>query len=233
MVRHQVINKCIDIIRAAGQDSISYCEIGVDSPNNTFNHVRANYKVAVDPYNDDTRCHAWSEDNKHLLMQDIKGDFRRQTSDEYFNSIDLNTTSHSVIFIDGLHLEEQVDRDIRNSLLAVGGKKWLILVDDVCPNSWEEANEVPNYGGGWRGTVYRSFWKIRSNPRYLSGVIHEINCGFIMERPKNRPAPAWNHPTAINLAAMNNARAYGYYLDNRHALMNEIYCDTFFKSYFK
>jgi hypothetical protein len=153
VTRPELINQYID-----SRGYRKYLEIGVDDPNNTFNHIKAK-RTGVDPYNDGTGCHAWGDGNKTDLIAKIDGEFHQMASDDYFDSLH-HLTKFDVIFIDGLHEEEQVLRDIENSLkhLSKGG---MIFVDDVWPQNELEAVEVPKVGQPWRGTVYRAFWKLR------------------------------------------------------------------------
>lgn len=142
----------------------SYLEIGVDDPNNTFNHIKAEHKTAVDPYEDNTGCHAWGEVNKEALISriDPAAAFSRMTSDDFFKMLHKkkNRPVFDLIYIDGLHMEEQVDKDIANALRYVspGG---MIVLDDVPPASLYEEKTPPDHGQPWRGTVWRSFAKLR------------------------------------------------------------------------
>lgn len=143
----------------------SYLEIGVDDPNNTFNHIKAATKIGVDPYNDTTECHAWNKVNKEALIARIDPDasFYKLTSDDFFSMLDKkkgNKPTFDLIYIDGLHLEEQVDKDIENALRYVS-ENGMIILDDVPPASKYEEKTPPDPGQPWRGTVWRSFAKLR------------------------------------------------------------------------
>jgi hypothetical protein len=139
----------------------SYLEIGVDHPDNNFNRIKCERKVGVDPYNDDTGCHAWDKANKEALIAKIdpKATFYRLTSDEFFNLIPENK-KFDLIYIDGLHLEEQVDKDIKNALRFVS-PNGMIILDDVPPANEYEEKTPPDPGQPWCGTVWRSFAKLR------------------------------------------------------------------------
>lgn len=142
----------------------TYLEIGVDDPNNTFNHVQAAFKTGVDPYNDDTQCHAWNEKNRSQLISKIDPDaeFHQMTSDEFFKMLNKKKGKpmFDLIYIDGLHLEKQVDKDIANALKYVS-PHGMIVLDDVPPSNSYEEKVPPDPGQGWRGTVWRSFAKLR------------------------------------------------------------------------
>lgn len=142
----------------------SYLEIGIDDPYNNFNHIKAALKVGVDPYNDDTGCHAWDVMNKQKLIANIDPDatFHQDTSDEYFKKLDKLKVKpkFDLIYIDGLHLESQVDKDIDNALRYVS-PRGMIVLDDVPPATAYEEKTPPDPGQPWRGTVWRSFVKLR------------------------------------------------------------------------
>jgi hypothetical protein len=81
----------------------------------------------------------------------------QMTSDEFFQN-HVNT-KYDVIFIDGLHHSEQVDKDIINSLahLKEGG---FILLHDCNPPTYE-MQIVPRQTGLWNGDVWKSIVKAR------------------------------------------------------------------------
>ena len=133
----------------------SYLEIGVFKGQN-FNKIKCKRKVGVDPEG----------------VATFKG-----TSDEFFA---VNKDFFDIIFIDGLHLEEQVDRDINNSLnnLSSGGT---IVLHDCLPMSEEHQRDVYGSSGLWAGTVWKSIAKKRMNDPYLEikVVDTDYGCGII------------------------------------------------------
>jgi hypothetical protein len=144
---------------------VSYLEIGVDDPRNNFNHIHVKKKVGVDPYFDNTGCHAWNERNKENLISliDEKAVFHQMTSNDYFDMLRSKRGKRSMfdlIYIDGLHIESQVDKDIENALQFVS-EKGIIVLDDVPPANAFEEKTPPEFGQPWRGTVWRSFAKLR------------------------------------------------------------------------
>lgn len=142
----------------------SYLEIGVDDPNNTFNHIKADFKTGVDPYEDNTGCHAWDKINKEAFVHriDPAATFHRLTSDDFFKMLDKKKGKpmFDLIYIDGLHVEEQVDKDIENAIRYVS-PHGMIVLDDVPPANAYEEKTPPDHGQPWRGTVWRSFAKMR------------------------------------------------------------------------
>ena len=61
----------------------------------------------------------------------ISGNQYIQESDDYFSSLD-KTIKYDLIFIDGLHLEHQVDKDINNSLNHLS-ENGVIIIHDCNP----------------------------------------------------------------------------------------------------
>lgn len=184
MSRADLFNKVIE-----RQKYQSYLEIGVDNPNSTFNLVNAKSKWAVDPYYDTTQCHVWNEHNKVAMERGIKGTFKKMTSDEFFASIKGIRIKWDVIFIDGLHTEEQVDKDIENALLhlKVGG---IIFIDDCHPTNQYHTKMPPDPGQPWMGTVYRSLIKqVQRNwdptPTQIAGCIDKYTgMGYVVKTNK-------------------------------------------------
>lgn len=114
----------------------SYLEIGVWNGVN-FQQISCRRKIGVDP------------DPESPATLNI-------TSDDFFAN---NKEKFDIIFIDGLHHADQVEKDILNSLevLNEGG---YILCHDMSPA--EEAHQVVPFNGGiWNGDCWRAFVKLR------------------------------------------------------------------------
>jgi hypothetical protein len=123
-----------------------YLEIGVYQ-GHSLNAISANIKDSIDP---DHSCCA----------------LYKMTSDEFFKNIapTLNY-KYDVIFIDGLHHTDQVDKDISNSLLYLEPNGTIILHD--CNPINELRQQVPPnfdiWELGWNGDVWKSIVKFRKN----------------------------------------------------------------------
>lgn len=124
--RTKVLNKLI-----ADNSYESYLEIGVGNTVN-FQLIQAKTKIGVDP-----ACSA-----KYFLQI---------TSDEFFES---NAVKFDLIFIDGLHHSEQVERDIANAYKCL--KKGGVLVLHDCNPFNEKMTIVPREQTQWTGDVYRA-----------------------------------------------------------------------------
>jgi hypothetical protein len=136
----------------------TYLEIGVES-GLTFMQVNIEKKTGVDP--------KFHFDYQKEIGSNIA--FYEITSDVFFQKIDKAEISHSrfdLIFIDGLHVFDQVLRDFINSIRYVnfGG---VIVIDDTVPI--DEFSALPSQvdcyklrkasgkhdDGSWHGDVYK------------------------------------------------------------------------------
>ena len=134
----------------------SYLEIGVDIGTN-FEQVICDYKVGVDPAN-----------KYEKLTHNI-------TSDEFFES---NKDTFDIVFIDGLHISEQVVKDIQNSL-AILNPKGTIIMHDCLPIN-EPAQSRERLGDHWNGDVWKAFAHYRKDPNLTMFTVNtDQGLGFI------------------------------------------------------
>ena len=118
----------------------SYLEIGVQNPANNFDKIRCYNKVGVDPECNDAK------------ISPI-------TSDTYFKG---NNRTFDLIFIDGLHHADQVQRDFENSLRCLNDNGF-IVIHDVLPEN-EAGAKVPRETKQWWGDVYKWAMTIKNYP---------------------------------------------------------------------
>jgi hypothetical protein len=159
--RTEVINFILESFK---RETI-YLEIGVRNPNDNFNSIKSKNKYSVDP-------------GVEFIENPV--DFK-VTSDMFFNSLrkgEILDTSirFDVIFIDGLHLAEQVDRDIQNAFDFIKDDGFIILHDCNPPSEWH-AREEYNYHlspamGFWNGTTWKAFLKWRLKMQELACCIN-------------------------------------------------------------
>jgi hypothetical protein len=144
----------------------NYLEIGVSDGSN-FKLIDVELKESVDPAEDNTEY-------------SVATPTYRMTSDEFFES--YADKKYDIIFIDGLHHSDQVDRDIKNSVNALNADGVIILHD--C-NPFEELHQrVPRQSDIWNGDVWKSFVKFKENN--LDWDCYTINtdwgCGVLKKR---------------------------------------------------
>jgi len=153
MMRWDIINHLID-----KNNYKSYLEIGVQDYTSNCEKITAEYKIAIDP----------APRNKC----DFIG-----TSDEYFAQLSLET-KFDIVFIDGLHLSEQVNKDIENSLKHLNPKGTIVLHD--CNPTTESMQVRNDHGGPWTGDVWKSIFKYRFKSDLDVYVIDtDYGCGII------------------------------------------------------
>lgn len=132
-----------------------YLEIGVGAGTN-LNQIVCDSVEGVDP-----------EASKYIGKHKVT----ETTSDEFLST---GKTKWDIIFIDGLHHADQVERDIINSLkrLKKGG---CLVVHDVCPPC-EEMTVVPRGAQKmWTGDVYKTFFALHA----MDGIeTHYHTCDF-------------------------------------------------------
>lgn len=151
----------------------SYLEIGVRNPDDNFNKVNATQKYSVDP---GTEFKANPVDFK-------------MTSDDFFRKLNAGEIltkeiRFDVIFIDGLHLAEQVDKDIRNALSYLSEKGFIVLHDCNPPTEWHAREEfVQGSQEAWNGTTWKAFAKWRANEKIFSCCVDtDWGVGIISKR---------------------------------------------------
>lgn len=151
--RAKIIQRLIEKI-----DAQSYLEIGIGD-NKVFESIKCVNKVSVDPCISDGSIH-------------IKPTFK-MTSDEFFQQ---NKKTFDVIFIDGMHQADYVQRDINNSLSCLNDDGYIIC-HDMNPLT-KESQIVPRIQGYWHGDVWKAWVNIRqTNPNVTMCVITE-DCGL-------------------------------------------------------
>ena len=140
----------------------SYLEIGLGDGAN-FKSIQVDYKQGIDP----------------VVNTD---------SDSFFES---NTESFDLIFIDGLHHSDQVEKDIVNAWNFLN-TKGQILIHDIKPPTFD-SQVIPRKQKVWCGDVWRAWYGLKNTKLKLGyleedfglGVIyktkHKLVAGFIDE----------------------------------------------------
>ena len=116
---------------------LSYLEIGCNDDFN-FSKINVKTKVGIDP---------------------VSGGTHRMTSDDFFKS---NKEKFDCIFIDGLHVYEQVRKDILNSIKFLNSDGIILLHDCLPSKIWNQI--VPRIYGHWNGDVWKAIVEFRTMP---------------------------------------------------------------------
>lgn len=149
----------------------SYLEIGVRNTFECFDLINCELKDSVDPG----------------FENPINNVTYKFTSDDFFKELNngsLDKDSNykwDIIFIDGLHLSYQVERDITNSLNHLS-ENGIIVVHDCNPPTLHHAREdYSNHDtsalGLWNGTVWKTFYKYRCNNSDLDMCVVDCDWG--------------------------------------------------------
>lgn len=152
----------------------SYLEIGLNNPDDNYFHVFSANKECVDPMFDEdfSDLHERTLEDKQRIVNNVLT--YRMTSDAFFAKIDKK---YDLIFIDGLHIAEQVQRDIINSYnhLNPGG---YIVIHDCLPLS-EEAQNIPRTCLEWNGTTWKAIPNLYKADLNFVVVNADSGCGII------------------------------------------------------
>ncbi|MBM3297270.1 MAG: class I SAM-dependent methyltransferase [Candidatus Aminicenantes bacterium] len=116
------------------------------------------------------------------------------TSDEFFAA---NKSSFDLIFIDGLHHRDQVERDILNAL-AVLNPGGTIVVHDCNPGD-ESMQVVPQSQEEWTGDVWKAWVKLRATRFDLRMFVVDVDygCGVIRRRKPDTMRTRGDMPYAV------------------------------------
>lgn len=184
-----------------------YLEIGVED-GHSLHSVKCQIKHGVDPNSKHATFHLTSDDFFYQLAPHIKYD---------------------LIFIDGLHLEDQVDRDIKNSLKHLSSNGIIVVHDCNPPTSWHQRSYQEAKKNGfrlWNGTVWRSIVKLRATrPDLLVQVVDtDWGCGLI--KPINNIDDTLTTNSEIELPSIELFN-YEYLEQNRELALNLISVELF------
>lgn len=182
MNRFDLINEIISI---NGFDK--YLEIGVCDPTVCFDKIVCEKKTSVDP----------GIDNPDNPVQ------YKVTSDTFFSMLESNDTEFEknhkwdVIFIDGLHLADQVYRDITNAINHISDKGIIVMHDCLPPTSFHarENYEINGEFPAWNGTTWKAYYKALTELSYVDVCVYNSDWGLgLIKKCKRRRLPKKNNP---------------------------------------
>lgn len=196
--RYDIINYLIDKYKL-----VNYLEIGVFQGEN-IRKIKAPHKDGVDP---GAEGYVVPEVNYPM------------TSDEFFKLIEgHNEIKYDIIFIDGLHHAEQVEKDIQNSLNHLVEDGFIVL-HDCNPVSYE-AQLIPRQTIAWNGDTWLAFVNFKiNNPAFKCCVIDTDFGVGVIKNTNIQPAFKYNH---IH---------WNHLIDDKQRLLNLINWDEFKTAY--
>ena len=100
------------------------------------------------------------------------------SSNEFFSS---HHDFYDIIFIDGLHTEEQVAKDIQHALQRLKINGMIILHDCMPPDAWHQRSyEDYKEGENWNGTVWKAVLREFNRSHYQCTLLDmDWGCGII------------------------------------------------------
>ena len=199
--RSEIINFLLSLNR---KEDTYYLEIGVRNPEHNYNHIKAGTKYSVDP---------------GIEYKENPVDFK-MTSDAFFQKLSeilSNDIKFDVIFIDGLHLAIQVDKDIENAINYIKDDGFIVLHDCNPPSEWNTRESSGPTHGVWNGTTWKAFLKWRFNPSIKSCCVNsDWGVGILSK----------NYHIGKNIEFQNPFFEFGLLEENRKEYLNLIDFET-------
>lgn len=183
-----------------------YLEVGVRNPKHNFNRIRVAVKEAVDPAPLAPIAH-------------------KMKSDEFFAKLDATapTARYDMVFIDGLHIADQVERDVINSLRYLNPGGVLVLHDCNPPDEEAQTEHFDGTAKVWVGTVWKAWAKLRATRPDLQMCVVDIDLGCGVIRPGKQ--------VCVEAPASYDAMSYGFLAQNRREVLNLVSVDRFLTEY--
>jgi hypothetical protein len=191
MTRTEIIQALINKTQAK-----KYLEIGM-GPGLNFAAIQCDYKVCVDP------------------TPTVPVTFSL-TSDDFFAQ---NDETFDVIFIDGLHLSEQVYTDIVNSLSVLNDGGYIICHDMNPHSEFIQRYPQPKSESEWTGDCWKAWVRLRNERDDLNMCVVDTDygCGVITK----------GNQTTINI---DGELTWETLDNNRTNLLNLVSVDEFKKT---
>jgi len=196
MTRTEIINGLIEKNKYT-----SYLEIGVNTPSQPgYNWV--GIKIPV----------------KHGVDPNVETTYK-MTSDEFFDN--HISQKYDIIFVDGLHLHEQVYRDIVNSLNNINENGTIVVHD--CNPITEITQRRERASDAWHGDVWKAIVQLRmENPNIeINTVNTDEGCGIIRKGIQE----------LLNVSENEDYYDYSFLEKNRETAINLISVKTFKEKY--
>jgi hypothetical protein len=190
---------------------VNYLEIGVNDAM-CIRQIKAQHKDGVDPYPGSEIGGGYFPEINYPI-----------SSDSFFELIKDHDIKYDIIFIDGLHHSEQVDKDIQNSLNHLMPNGTIVMHD--CNPPEYEIQIVPRQTGIWNGDVWKSLVKVRCTHSNLkiNTIDTDWGVGIIQ----------FGQQETYNKASLKECLDYHYFDKNREELLNIISVDEFYQLYKK
>ena len=158
------------------------------------------------------------------------------TSDEFFSDY-VGDKKYDIFFIDGLHIREQVYRDVINALNHLKSNGSIVLHDCNPAEEWNQVTSEdpvdrvhrrlcrgPNKHGDWNGDVWKAFLDLRRTRDDLKmfTVDTDFGCGVVR---------LGNQDLYTDDVEASDMYTWGYFKENRGKILNLISIDEFNSRY--
>jgi hypothetical protein len=190
-------------------DFLNYLEIGVND-GVCIRKINVPHKDGVDP-----------SPGSEVGGMDVPEINYPITSDEFFNFIKGHDIKYDVIFIDGLHHSDQVDKDIKNSLNHLVPNGFIILHD--CNPLVYEMQIVPRVTGLWNGDVWKSITRLRCIEPNLEVMVVDMDWGVGIVKKGNQ--------TIYDKSPLDKCLTWEYFDEHRIELNNLITVKDFYNKF--
>jgi hypothetical protein len=162
--RTQILNH---LIRCNGYRD--YLEIGVHA-NDNFARIAAASKCGVDPAPRGAIAHV-----------------QKTTSDAFFARLGSDP-QFDLIFVDGLHEEKQVLRDVESALQHLRDGGSIAVHDCNPPTEWHQREVRDDDSLAWNGTVWKAWARLRCERADLRMHVVDTDWGVgILQRGRQEP----------------------------------------------
>ena len=188
---------------------VNYLEIGVND-GLCIRQIIAPHKDGVDPYP--------GSEVGGAIVPEINYPI---SSDDFFELIKGHDIKYDMIFIDGLHHSEQVDKDVQNALNHITDSGFIILHD--CNPLVYEMQIVPRETGLWNGDVWKSITKLRCTDPNLEICVVDMDWGVGVIKKGSQ--------TIYDALPIDICLTWEYFDVHRIELNNLITVDNFYKKY--
>ena len=190
---------------------VNYLEIGVND-GLCIRNIKAKHKDGVDPFP--------GAEVGGLVVPEINYPI---PSDEFFELIKEHDIKYDIIFIDGLHHSDQVDKDIVNSLKHLISHGTIVLHD--CNPPEYDLQLVPRVTGLWNGDVWKSIAKLRCTRPDLKVSVVDTDWGVGIVQPGLQKI--------YDKENLDIVLDYNYFDQNREEILNIISVEDFYLKYKK
>lgn len=181
----------------------SYLEIGVRDSRENFNLITTKIKDGVDP--------------EPITPVNFK-----MTSDEFFKN-HIGNKKYDVVFVDGLHTEEQSYVDVINSINHLNDGGFIVMHDCNPPTEYHirTYEEYLKTRGQWNGTVFKAFIKLKTELKDWNCFVvdEDFGCGILTKRKLKKQF------SLLNMFDKNIT--WEYFSKNKNNLLNLISYDEF------